>query len=91
METTQSFATRCAAWLGTITPEIREIEGSIVGRTAPGPVVATAQHGALWLFATGYPTTDADGAESYTSAEIWICDGVEGDVAPILSLIPVRP
>lgn len=89
METTESFAARCSAWLGTVVPEIREIEEPVAGRTAPGAVIATAQQGSLWLFATGHPTVDADGAEVYGSAEIWICEGVEGDVEPILALIPV--
>lgn len=86
MESTTDFAARCRSWLGDIIPTVRWIEGSIVGRNAPGAVIATAQNGALWLFATGYPTQGPEGEETYSEAEIWICEGVEGDAAPILAL-----
>lgn len=90
MTSTTDFAARCRSWLGDIIPTVRRIEGSIVGRNAPGAVIATAQNGALWLFATGYPTQGPEGEETYSEAEIWICDGVGGDVAPILALSGAR-
>lgn len=84
IESIASFASRCSLWLGTITPEIRAMPD--LPATQPGALVASAQGGALMLFATGQPTVDDAGAETYSGAEIWIGDGVEGDLAPIWAL-----
>lgn len=90
LKTPAAFAACARLWLGSIVPEICATPE--LPAPAPGQLIMSAQNGRLMLFATGYPVAidEESGAETFGSAEIWIADDAEGDLSPVLALVPVQ-
>lgn len=70
VESVESFAHRCAHWLGTIAPTIELMPD--LPASAPGAIICSFRGGAAMLFATGYPAIAEDGSETYSEAILFV-------------------